>query len=81
MRFLLRGNGDELKGAVHGAAELLSAVMAAYNGAALAYRVTQEEGPAGERLWRNRHLAANLAIYVAAYAWERRKRRQHEKTG
>jgi hypothetical protein len=80
MRFLLHGNGERLKGTVHGAAELLAAVMGLYNGTALAYRVCAgEDGTPAGRFWQNRHLAANLAVYAAAYAWERRKRKQHEK--
>jgi hypothetical protein len=58
------GHCEPLKAVVHGAALGLAALMAVYNAAAWLRR-------------RQRHLAVNAIIYVAAVWWEQRRVADH----
>ena len=61
---LYPGNCEPLKTAVHGTALVLAALMGLYNGAAWLQR-------------RQRHLAFNTVIYLAAVIWEQRHVAHH----
>lgn len=58
------GNHEALKCAVHGAAGVISAMMAAYNIAACCYR-------------RDRHLRINAVVYTLAIGWEIKQTLHH----
>jgi hypothetical protein len=62
--FCASGESEVFKGAVHAAAGLIAASMAAYNITAWHFR-------------RERHLAANGAIYTMAVAWEMKQTLRH----
>jgi hypothetical protein len=55
--FCQSGRHEGLKGCVHGAAALMSAVMATYNATAYFYR-------------RDPHLRVNAILYTVAALWE-----------
>jgi hypothetical protein len=55
--FCQSGRHEGLKGCVHGAAALMSAVMATYNATAYFYR-------------RDAHLRVNAIVYTMAALWE-----------
>jgi hypothetical protein len=58
------GNHEALKCGVHGAAGVISALMAAYNIAACCYR-------------RDRHLRINAFVYTVAIGWEIKQTLHH----
>jgi len=58
------GNHEALKCSVHGAAGVISALMAAYNIAACRYR-------------RDRHLRINAFVYTLAIGWEIKQTLHH----
>ena len=58
------GNHELLKGAVHGTACAIIALMATYNIAACCFR-------------RDRHLRINSVVYTLAFAWEVRQTLHH----
>jgi hypothetical protein len=58
------GSCEPLKAAIHGAALSLAALMCAYNTAAWWRR-------------RQRHLAVNAILYIAATVWEQRQVAHH----
>jgi hypothetical protein len=62
--FCSNGEQEAIKGSVHGAACMISAVMAAYNIAAWCLR-------------RERHLGTNAVIYVIATGWEVKQALHH----
>jgi hypothetical protein len=64
LAILYPGSCEPLKAAIHGIALSLAAVMGAYNAAAWLRR-------------RQRHLAVNAVIYIAAVVWEQRHVAQH----
>ncbi len=63
-RFCATGEQEAFKGAVHGAACVLAAAMAAYNIAAWCFR-------------RERHLGINAVVYTLATAWEVKQTLHH----
>lgn len=63
-QFCCSGNQEEVKGAVHGAACLIAAVMASYNIAAWCFR-------------RERHLGTNALVYTLAVGWEVKQTMHH----
>jgi hypothetical protein len=63
-RFCSSGHREGVKGAVHGAACIIAATMAAYNIAAWHYR-------------REPHLGTNAVLYVLAVAWEAKQTLRH----
>jgi hypothetical protein len=64
LAILYPGSCEPLKAFIHGMALSLAAVMGAYNAAAWLRR-------------RQRHLAVNAVIYLAAVVWEQRHVAQH----
>ena len=64
LEILYPGNCEPLKATFHGVALVLAAVMGAYNTAAWMRR-------------RQRHLAVNATIYIAAVFWEQRHVAHH----
>lgn len=64
LAILYPGSCEPLKAVIHGMALSLAAVMGAYNAAAWLRR-------------RQRHLAVNAVIYLAAVVWEQRHVAQH----
>ena len=63
-RFCASGEREGIKGAVHGAACLIAATMAAYNAAAWCFR-------------RERHLGMNAVVYSLAVGWEIKQTLHH----
>jgi hypothetical protein len=62
--FCSSGQREGVKGAVHGAACVIAAAMAAYNIAAWHFR-------------RERHLGTNAVVYTLAVAWEAKQTLRH----
>jgi hypothetical protein len=62
--FCSSGQREGVKGAVHGAACVIAATMAAYNIAAWHFR-------------RERHLGTNAVVYTLAVAWEAKQTLRH----
>ena len=62
--FCSSGNREGIKGAVHGAACIIAATMAAYNIAAWHFR-------------REPHLGTNAVVYTLAVAWEAKQTLRH----
>lgn len=62
--FCSSGEREQLKGAVHGTACAIAAIMALYNGVAWSFR-------------RESHLSLNALVYTLAVAWEVRQTQRH----
>jgi hypothetical protein len=62
--FCTSGQREGVKGAVHGTACFIAAVMAVYNITAWCFR-------------RERHLGTNAAVYTVAVAWEIKQTLHH----